>query len=316
MDETKQMILLGNANRLLAKVKDASGAQKLMAMAHAAEVYARKAKMSQDAIDHAFTIRIDAQRMLGQFLAKGVWPGKRNILSPSSDNNSGKLPPDVSPNLSSESQFLAKIAEDDQVLFQSIRNREKTLNEARRELKRTQMSGKVQEFPSGKYRVIYADPPWSYNDKCDDGGVQGSGAEHHYPSMTIQELCALPIPTMTDENSVLFLWTTAPLLFECEPVFKSWGFNYKTCFIWDKEAHNMGHYSSVRHEILLVCVKGSCTPDNPKLFDSVQTIPKTPKHSEKPEHFRTMIDTLYTKGNKIELFARKKTDGWESWGNE
>jgi N6-adenosine-specific RNA methylase IME4 len=65
---------------------------------------------------------------------------------------------------------------------------------------------------TGKYRVIYADPPWNYNDKCDNGSIQFGGAEKHYPAMTIQELCELPIKTISEDNAVLFLWTTSPLL--------------------------------------------------------------------------------------------------------
>ena len=97
---------------------------------------------------------------------------------------------------------------------------------------------------------------------------------------------------------------------------KSWGFKYKTQFVWDKVKHNMGHYNSVRHELLLIATKGKCTPDNVQLFDSVQTIERTEKHSEKPDEFRSIIETLYTYGNKIELFARTKIDGWEVFGNE
>jgi N6-adenosine-specific RNA methylase IME4 len=79
----------------------------------------------------------------------------------------------------------------------------------------------------------------------------------------------------------------------------------------------MGHYNSVRHEVLLICTKGSCTPENVKLFDSVQTIEKTKKHSEKPEEFREIINTLYPSGKKIELFRRGDApNGWSVWGNE
>ncbi|HSH52407.1 MAG TPA: MT-A70 family methyltransferase, partial [Bacteroidales bacterium] len=90
---------------------------------------------------------------------------------------------------------------------------------------------------------------------------------------------------------------------------------YKTSFVWDKVKHNMGHYNSVRHEFLLVCTKGSCTPDVKKLFNSVQRIEKT-KHSAKPEKFYEIIETLYTQGEKLELFARNNRKGWKSYGNE
>ncbi len=166
--------------------------------------------------------------------------------------------------------------------------------------------------PSGKYRVIYADPPWSYGDKLTEG--YGS-AENHYPTMSIDELCALPVEGLADDNAVLFLWVTSPMLEDCFRVIRAWGFKYKASFVWDKVKHNMGHYNSVRHEFLLICTRGSCTPDVPKLFDSVQSIERT-EHSRKPEEFRQIIDTLYPHGKRIELFARRPAPGWEVWGNE
>jgi N6-adenosine-specific RNA methylase IME4 len=171
------------------------------------------------------------------------------------------------------------------------------------------------DLPTARFRVVYADPPWSYHDKADAGAVQSGGAEQHYPSMSIAELCALPVASICESNAVLFLWTTSPLLAESFEVIKAWGFTYKSSFVWDKHAHNMGHYNSVRHEFLLVCVRGSCPPDVPKLFDSVQKTGRT-EHSEKPGVFRIIIDTLYPHGKRVELFARETVKGWTSWGNE
>jgi len=173
---------------------------------------------------------------------------------------------------------------------------------------------KATEWPKGKYRVIYADPPWQYGDER-SGGNHG-GAVDHYNTMNIKDLKAMPVASLAEDNSVLFLWATAPLLPEALELINAWGFNYKTNFIWDKVKHNMGHYNSVRHELLLIATKGSCTPDNVQLFDSVQSIERTDRHSEKPEEFRNIIETLYTYGNKLELFARKSVEGWEVFGNE
>jgi N6-adenosine-specific RNA methylase IME4 len=174
-------------------------------------------------------------------------------------------------------------------------------------------------IPPGKYRVIYADPPWAYGDTM--GGFSKNlpgydvSAEMHYPSMTIDQLCALPVCELADVNAVLFLWVTVPLMQDVFELIEAWGFEYKTNFVWDKIKHNFGHYNSVRHELLFVCTRGSCLPDNPKLFDSVVSIERT-EHSHKPEQFREMIDTLYPDGARIELFSRKKVEGWEAWGNE
>jgi N6-adenosine-specific RNA methylase IME4 len=79
---------------------------------------------------------------------------------------------------------------------------------------------------------------------------------------------------------------------------------------------NLGNYTSVRHEHLFVATKGSGVPDNTTRVDSVQVVERVGRHSEKPEEFRNIIDTLYIYGNKLEMFARKQVEGWEVFGNE
>lgn len=172
-----------------------------------------------------------------------------------------------------------------------------------------------QSLPAGKYRIIYADPPWTYGDTR--AGLQGyTGADEHYPLMSIADLCALPVEELCMDDAVLFLWVTAPLLYDAYAVINAWGFEYKAQFIWDKVKHNVGHYVSVRHELLLICTRGQCTPDSKTLHDSVVSIERG-KHSEKPEHFRELIDGMYPHGPRIELFRRGDApQGWEVFGNE
>jgi len=170
---------------------------------------------------------------------------------------------------------------------------------------------------TGKYRVVYADPPWSYGNSGPIGDTDHYGhVERHYPSMTIAELCDLQVSEAVEDDAVLFLWVTSPLLEEAFTVISAWGFHYKSSFVWDKVRHNFGYYNSVRHEFLLVCTRGSCTPDVKDLVDSVIEIERTDKHSEKPEEFRQLIERLYPRGSRIELFARRSAPGWELWGNE
>ena len=161
-----------------------------------------------------------------------------------------------------------------------------------------------------KYRVIYADPPWSYNDKQDTAEL--GGAVKYYDTMPLEDICEIVVPT--EKNAVLFLWTTSPQLEDSFKVINAWGFKYKSSFIWDKVLHSMGHYNSVRHEFLLIATKGNCTPDVKKLFDSVVSIERT-DHSRKPKEFREMIEELYPIGERIELFAREAPEGWDVWGN-
>lgn len=194
---------------------------------------------------------------------------------------------------------------------QSVFDGKKRFNEVRREIKLEEVK-EAAALPDAKYRVVYADPPWKYGDQLteDYGAVK-----FHYPAMTIKELCALPVRDLCESDAVLFMWVTSPLLYEALPIIDAWGFTYKTSFVWDKIKHNMGHYNSVRHEFLLICTRGSCTPDDKQLTDSVQSIDRT-KHSEKPEEFRAIIDKMYPHGKRIELFARKRTENWDVWGNQ
>lgn len=175
---------------------------------------------------------------------------------------------------------------------------------------------KVPLLPEGDFRIVYADPPWKYGDEL----IEGYGAAtHHYRIMDVAELCEMgeEVRAKTNANAVLFLWVPAPILPDAFSVLDAWGFVYKAQFIWDKIKHNYGHYNSVRHELLLVATRGKCLPDVHKLFDSVQVIERTEKHSEKPEQFREIIDLLYPEGARVELFRRgAKPKGWEAMGDE
>jgi len=204
-----------------------------------------------------------------------------------------------------------KIKSENQDLFNELKTGESTIQQAKREIVKTKIKERP-ELPTDKYRVIYADPPWKYGNTQPD--YQTEQADY-YQLMDIPEICEMRVKEIADDNAVLFLWVTSPILEEAFQVIKAWGFKYKASFVWDKIGHNMGHYNSVRHEFLLICVKGSCQPDEAILFDSVQSIDRT-KHSEKPGKFREIIDTIYPYGKRIELFAREKIESWDAYGNE
>ena len=177
-----------------------------------------------------------------------------------------------------------------------------------------------------KYKVIYADPPWSYQDKALNTG----GALRHYPTMKIEDIKALPINTIADTECILFMWATFPLLREALDVINAWGFQYKTCaFVWIKANKRtdttlpnppldvfwgMGHWTRSNAEICLLAIKGK-----PKRIDAgVHQIIYAPidKHSKKPDATRTKILRLCGDLPRVELFARQNADGWDVWGNE
>lgn len=170
-----------------------------------------------------------------------------------------------------------------------------------------------------KYNIIYADPPWSYNDKALAGN---RGACCKYPVMKKEDMENLPIKNIADTDCVLFLWVTMPKLNECFDLIKAWGFEYKTCaFTWvkrnkksDSWFFGMGRWTRANAEICLLATKG-----NPKRISaSVHSVIDTPieEHSKKPIEIRNRIVELMGDLPRVELFARQKADGWDSWGNE
>jgi N6-adenosine-specific RNA methylase IME4 len=172
-----------------------------------------------------------------------------------------------------------------------------------------------------KYNIVYADPPWQYQDR-NTGGSYQSGAAQKYQVMSIKDICELPVRDLTAENSVLFIWTTGPMIQEAFEVIKAWGFKYKTVgFVWVKRNRKSpgwfwgcGHWTRANSEICLLAVKG-----NPKRINaSVHQIVELPiqEHSKKPDKVREKIVDLMGDLPRIELFARQKYPGWDAWGNE
>jgi len=218
-----------------------------------------------------------------------------------------------------------KLKSESPELFAQVKSGEKTLSQAMRDHTKTKAMANVKPLPDGTYGVLYCDPPWTYDDKLaiDEGDSAYGGAERHYPCMTMTDLKALDVPRLAANRSVMFMWATVPLLPQGLELLKAWGFEYKTHFVWHKMAHNVAHYSSVRHELLLLGTKGSCLPRPvpgtdfygvAKLIPSVQDIKRT-GHSVKPARFREIIDHLYPGGPRIELFSRGDVpDGWNTWG--
>lgn len=102
----------------------------------------------------------------------------------------------------------------------------KIIQDMRREEKKEELE--YLEPPKGKYKVIYADPPWSYGDKR---APQTGGCEDHYITMRLKDICELPVEELSEDNAVLFMWVTSPLIQEGLEVVKAWGFKYKAMFI-------------------------------------------------------------------------------------
>ena len=181
------------------------------------------------------------------------------------------------------------------------------------------------KLPNKKYNIIYADPPWTFKTYSDKG--KGRSPEMHYPCMTIDDIYNLPVQDISDENCVLLMWVTYPLLKEGINTIEEWGFTYKTCgFSWIKKNKNadifsdggmfwgMGYWTRANNEICLLATKGKPKRLGKNIHQVV--VSKIENHSKKPDIIKDRIVELCGDVPRIELFARQRYEGWDSWGNE
>lgn len=167
------------------------------------------------------------------------------------------------------------------------------------------------------YQIIYADPPWRYQDK----GCNGN-AEKHYGTMAIEDIKALPIPSIAAGDCVLLLWATWPLLPEALEVISAWGFKYKSVgFVWVKKNKSdcghffgLGRWTRGNTEVCLLATRGKPTREGNAV--SQLCFEPVTRHSEKPTEIRHRIVELLGDVPRVELFARTTGEGWDSWGNE
>lgn len=171
-----------------------------------------------------------------------------------------------------------------------------------------------------KYQIIYADPPWKYKVYSKKG--EGRSAENHYSTMSMEDIGNMPINNLADKNCVLFLWLTFPTMKETLGILDKWGFKYKTvAFVWIKQNKRspslfmgLGFWTRANAEICIIATKGNPKRESKKVHQVI--ISPIREHSRKPDEIRNRIVELIGDLPRIELFARQKVDGWDSWGNE
>ena len=134
--------------------------------------------------------------------------------------------------------------------------------------------------------------------------------------MTLEDICAMPVADLATDDSILYLWATAPKLAECMKVIEAWGFDYRTHLVWDKMKIGMGYHARSQHELLLIAKRGQIPP--PKAGEQPASVIRIPrgKHSAKPVEFYEIIEKAYPELFKIELFCRSPREGWAVCGNQ
>ncbi len=173
-----------------------------------------------------------------------------------------------------------------------------------------------------KYNIIYADPPW----KQGKGGKKNvrensSGKALDYPVCSLEEIKhhLEQAVSLTEGDSILFLWTIDKYLFEAQQIAEELGYKLHARMIWDKVTGIPAAFT-VRygHEYLLYMYKGKLTPIATEERGKIHTVfrERVQRHSQKPQIAYEIIERLYPTIRKIELYARNHRDGWDCWGNE
>jgi N6-adenosine-specific RNA methylase IME4 len=178
----------------------------------------------------------------------------------------------------------------------------------------------VKEVES-KYKTILADPPWRFQNST------GKVAPEHkrlsrYETLSFQEIMDIPVNSIAEANSHLYLWVPNALLAEGLETMKKWGFTYKTNIVWYKirkdggpDGRGVGFYFRNVTELLLFGIKGKIRTLQPGRTQVNIIRTRKREHSRKPDEIFNIIEKC-SPGPYLELFARGKREGWTLWGNE
>jgi N6-adenosine-specific RNA methylase IME4 len=312
--------VIGNLDKAKALVKEAnlSQAKEIISEAEALRVYAEQANKGLEIQNQCAEIKLRAERRVGELLLKmeRATPQTANPTGlPMSNVGHGSEYGETLNELKTTRQDAHRWQIESSVP-EEVFERYITQTKAKSEeltskgvlalairIKRQREIENAKPFPEGKYQVIYADPPWQYNNS-----TLGGSAENHYQTLPISQLDVLEdknsrqVTDLIGDDAVLFLWVSAPFIAEGLDICEAWSFKYKTHFVWVKDRPTygkLGFYTYSQHELLFVATKGSCLPRTGSFIPSVIVAPKG-EHSAKPEITYEIIENMYS-GPYIEL---------------
>lgn len=313
---------LEQAERLLAQVASIKDALNVRDWAEQARVFARQAQLGTASINHATVVKLRAERRIAEYVDKGQAEGQiADQGRPAKPSGSEGLATLADLGLVARQVFEARTVRDaytDQELVELGRQATDTDRLLSRDKIVRSAGWQVREQQQGRYAdtaelqhadVLLVDPPWRYDVQISDTRA----IENQYPTMTYDQLAELRLPA--GEDAVLFCWTTSPQTDVAVDLVRAWGFTYRTNLVWVKDKIGMGYYARGQHELLFVATRGNPTlPAPADRPSSVITAPRA-RHSEKPEIVYDLIDGMYPRATKRELFARNRRNGWlEPWG--
>lgn len=313
---------LETACRALAEARGIKDVKTLRDQAQTIQDLLKRQGYCLEAQQQAGELKVRAERRLGELLPttiqKGGNPKSHDVTL--NELGIGKMD-------SSRWQQLATVPEQkfEQHIAQAKEKRQEVTTAGVLKLAKTISQPGKQERPSAedgctvedlfwaaeqgrRYGCIYADPPWPY-----DNQATRASTDNHYKTMTLDDICELPIKQLVADDAHLHLWTTNAFIFDCPRIIEAWGFDYKSMFVWCKPQMGIGNYWRVSHEILLFGTRGKCPFKSRSLMSWGQY--KRGRHSSKPAEIRGFIE-LASPGPYLELFARREVRGWQVWGDD
>ena len=173
----------------------------------------------------------------------------------------------------------------------------------------------------GRFTTILIDPPWRFTNRTGKVAPEHKRL-HRYRTMSFDEIAALPLAQISNDNSHLYLWCPNALLLEALTIMKSWGFTYKTNIVWYKtrkdggpDGRGVGFYFRNVTELLLFGVRGKLRTQTAGRTRVNVVISRKQEHSRKPTQVYEVIEQC-SPGPYLELFARTRRAGWTQWGDE
>jgi N6-adenosine-specific RNA methylase IME4 len=334
---TSALVLYDSACNALAQARSLLDVKDVADKALAIKEYGRLANDRSLELNAA-ELRIRAERRLGEMIAAGKAAGVIAEGRPPKNCSDSEQFPRVRLNeigidrkLSSRAQKLASISERaieariarwredaergvSRITVDLLRDEDKKTRRAEREaeLAKAQTARNL-ELPDAQYGVILADPEWRFEPYSRETGMDRA-PENHYPTSVTEVIAARPVARIAAPDCILFLWATVPMLPDALHVLSAWGFTYKSHLIWTKDRIGTGYWFRNKHELLLVGTKGSVpAPAMGTQWESFRDGPVR-AHSEKPDWQYDLIESYFPTLPKIELNARRRREGWASWG--
>jgi N6-adenosine-specific RNA methylase IME4 len=169
-----------------------------------------------------------------------------------------------------------------------------------------------------RYRTIVADPPWHYgkSGRLHSFKIRDDAGHMPYATMSVEEITALPVEALAQDDAHLYVWTTQKYLRSTFAVVEAWGFRYSKLLTWCKPptGFTMGDAYGNASEFILFARRGSLAVQDRVPRDWFEW-PRKGGHSAKPEAFLDLVEQV-SPGPYLELFARRDRLGWDTWGNE